>query len=210
MTVDKTAGLNPDIQPLADAMPESRATSPASPAIPTSPTSPINLALPALQQALTSLQLGQELRLFGDIYTMRDAGHLRCLEYLEAHGELPFGLAGQALFYAGPTPPAAGRPFGAIGPTTSARMDIAARALYAAGITLTLGKGRRSAAVEQACRDHQALYAVTVGGAAALLARYVAQAELVAWPDLGPEALYRLELAGLPAWVAIDTQGRQL
>jgi tartrate/fumarate subfamily iron-sulfur-dependent hydro-lyase beta chain len=168
------------------------------------------LSLPAAKVTLASLGIGQELRLSGSIYTMRDAGHLRCLEHLALHGELPFGLAGQALFYAGPTPPAAGRPFGAVGPTTASRMDAAAPSLYQAGICLTLGKGRRSAAVEQACRDTGAVYLTTVGGAAALLARHVKSAELVAWPDLGPEALYRIELDGLPAWVAIDSQGRQL
>ncbi|MDR2956971.1 MAG: FumA C-terminus/TtdB family hydratase beta subunit [Coriobacteriales bacterium] len=170
----------------------------------------IQLALPTSKQILTTLEVGQELRLSGDIYTMRDAGHIRCLDLLEQAGQLPFNLAGQALFYAGPTPALASQPFGAIGPTTAARMDVAAVRLYRAGIQATLGKGRRSAAVEQACRECLSVYLVTVGGAAALLARHVVSSELVAWPDLGSEALYRLKLQDFPAWVAIDTTGRQL
>jgi tartrate/fumarate subfamily iron-sulfur-dependent hydro-lyase beta chain len=170
----------------------------------------IQINLPVDVEVLSELTIGQELRLFGSIYTMRDAGHQRCLELLQKTGELPFGLKGQALFYAGPTPAAAGRPFGAIGPTTASRMDGIAPLLYAAGIRLTLGKGRRSAAVQQACHQYQSVYLTTIGGAAALLAKKVLSAQLIAWPDLGPEALYRLEIEDFPGWLAIDCQGRQL
>jgi fumarate hydratase class I/fumarate hydratase subunit beta len=148
--------------------------------------------------------------LYGSIYTMRDAGHRRALDHLEQQGELPFGLAGQALFYAGPTPPAAGRPFGAIGPTTASRMDFATPALLEAGITVMLGKGRRSPAVASACARTQSVYLVTTGGAAALLAGFVTAAEPVAWEDLGTEALCKLTLNGLPAFVALDTKGTDL
>ena len=164
---------------------------------------PTRLDLPATADDLAVLQAGQELRLFGTIYTMRDAGHQRALEYLDEHGYLPYGLAGQALFYAGPTPARAGRPFGAIGPTTSARMDGFAPRFYRAGITVTLGKGRRAEAVERACHTTGGVYLTTIGGAAALLGRHVKTAELVAWPDLGPEALYRISVEDFPAWVAI-------
>ncbi|MCL2632149.1 MAG: FumA C-terminus/TtdB family hydratase beta subunit [Coriobacteriia bacterium] len=161
------------------------------------------LDLPTSAEQLVALHVNQELRLFGAIYTMRDAGHQRAIEYLEAHGELPFSLAGQALFYAGPTPGKAGRPFGAIGPTTSSRMDAFTPKLHRAGINLTLGKGQRSEAVRSACHETRSVYLTTIGGAAALLARHVVSAELIAWPDLGPEALYRLQLEGFPAWVSI-------
>jgi len=181
------------------------------PQVPTIPTAELaQLQLPANPAALQQLRVGQELRLDGVIFTLRDAGHQRCRQYLEEYGELPFSLADQAVFYAGPTPAAAGRPFGAIGPTTAARMDSQAPALYQAGVNLTLGKGRRSAAVEAACRQFSAVYLVTVGGAAALLARQVQSAELVGWPDLGPEALWRLVIRDFPAFVAIDCQGNQL
>jgi fumarate hydratase class I/fumarate hydratase subunit beta len=166
-------------------------------------TEAIRFDLPPTPEALTSLSLGQELRLFGTIYTMRDAGHQRTIIYLDEHGELPFNLQGQALFYAGPTPAAAGRPFGAIGPTTSARMDAFAPRLYQAGIRLTLGKGNRSQQVQDACNSYNTAYLTTIGGAAALLTRHVVEAEFIAWPDLGPEALYKLTLDDFPAWVAI-------
>ena len=166
-------------------------------------TEPIRFDLPPTPEALAALTPRQELRLFGTIYTMRDAGHQRTIIYLDEHDELPYDLKGQALFYAGPTPAAAGRPFGAIGPTTSARMDAFAPRLYQAGISVTLGKGTRSQQVQDACKSYNAAYLTTIGGAAALLARHVVAAELIAWPDLGPEALYRLTLDNFPAWVAI-------
>ncbi|MDR2109413.1 MAG: FumA C-terminus/TtdB family hydratase beta subunit [Coriobacteriales bacterium] len=172
--------------------------------------SPSALQLPASSAALAGLRVGDELRLYGTIYTMRDAGHVRALEHLQATGELPYDLAGQALFYAGPSEPAAGRPFGAIGPTTASRMDFATPALLRAGITVTLGKGPRSPEVRAACAQTGSVYLAAVGGAAALLASHVTAALLVAWSDLGPEALRRLTLEGLPAFVAIDAQGNDL
>jgi tartrate/fumarate subfamily iron-sulfur-dependent hydro-lyase beta chain len=169
----------------------------------------MRLVLPAEKAALAELTAGQHVEVSGRIFTMRDAGHVRALAALREQGALPYGLAGQALFYAGPTEyrPDAERPFAAIGPTTASRMDFAAPALYRAGVSVTLGKGRRSAAVAQACRECGGLYLAAVGGAAALLASHVRAAKLVAWPDLGPEALYQLELDNLPAIVAIDTKG---
>ncbi|MDR0350031.1 MAG: FumA C-terminus/TtdB family hydratase beta subunit [Coriobacteriales bacterium] len=171
---------------------------------------PVRLDLPATRKELSTLNVGDAVALYGTIYTMRDAGHRRALEYLEQHGELPFDLAGQALFYAGPTPAVAGRPFGAIGPTTASRMDFATPQLLRAGITVMLGKGRRSPEVVCACAQTESVYLATTGGAAALLAGYVIAAEPVAWDDLGTEALSRLVLAGMPAFVAIDARGSDL
>jgi tartrate/fumarate subfamily iron-sulfur-dependent hydro-lyase beta chain len=172
---------------------------------------PLRLNLPAAKDDLAALHAGDEVALYGTIYTMRDAGHTRALAYLQEQGELPFGLRGQALFYAGPTGapanPAIKRPFGAIGPTTASRMDFAAPAFYDAGITVTLGKGTRSEEVRAACERNGAVYLAATGGAAALLASYVKTAELVAWEDLGTEALRKLTLTGLPAFVAINAQG---
>lgn len=168
---------------------------------------PINIELPASKEVLSKLQAGDAVKLYGSVYTMRDAGHGRTLAYLEDHGELPFNLAGQALFYAGPTPARAGRPFGAIGPTTSSRMDSATPALLEAGINLTLGKGHRSDEVVEACANTGSVYLVAVGGAAAYLASFVTESELIAWEDLGTEALRKLKLEGLPAYVGIDSQG---
>lgn len=171
---------------------------------------PIRLDLPASRQALAALRVGDEVALYGPAFTARDATHERLAAELAHDGGLPYGLAGQALFYAGPTPPAAGRPAGAIGPTTARRMDAYTPTLLEAGIAVTIGKGARSSAVIEACREHGAVYLAAVGGAAALLARHVTELEVVAYPELGTEALARVALEGFPAFVAIDTMGRDL
>lgn len=170
----------------------------------------IKIKLPEEASALASLRAGDKVMLTGALYTMRDAGHERCLAHLHEHGCLPFGLEGQTLFYAGPTPARAGRPFGAIGPTTASRMDFAAPELYRAGIACTIGKGKRSKDVAQACKECGTTYLACVGGVAALLARCVTSAEPIAWEDLGTEALVRLEVEGLPAFVETDAQGVSL
>jgi len=171
---------------------------------------PVGIELPVSREKLASLRVGDEVRLSGPVFTARDATHARLLEALDRDGMLPFGLAGQTLFYAGPTPPAAGRPAGAVGPTTAKRMDAATPALLRAGIVATIGKGGRSAAVREACAATGSVYFAAVGGAAALLATYVRAAEPVAWDDLGTEALVRMELDEFPAFVAIDVTGADL
>lgn len=171
---------------------------------------PIRVELPASREQLAELRAGDEVRLFGPVFTARDATHARLIEALERDGVLPFGLAGQTLFYAGPTPPAHGRPAGAVGPTTAKRMDEATPALLRAGIVASIGKGVRSAAVRDAHAETRSVYFAAVGGAAALLATHVRSAEPVAWPDLGTEALVRMELEDFPAFVAIDAHGGDL
>ncbi|MDR2196783.1 MAG: FumA C-terminus/TtdB family hydratase beta subunit [Coriobacteriales bacterium] len=168
---------------------------------------PIRLDLPADHADLRHLLVGDEVRLYGTVYTMRDAGHQRAITHIDNHNALPFDLKGEALFYAGPTPPAAGRPHGAIGPTTASRMDFATRHMLLAGITVTIGKGSRSPYIARACRTYAAVYLAVVGGAAAYLANFVTKSELIAWPDLGTEAVRRLTLENFPAFVAIDTFG---
>ena len=170
----------------------------------------IDLTLPLSKEDLAQLRAGDAVTLSGPIFTARDAGHQRLLECLEQEGQLPFDLQGQSIFYAGPTPAAAGRPLGAVGPTTASRMDFATPQLYRAGIVATLGKGTRSAAVRDACRENGCVYFVAVGGAAALLATHVVSSQVIAWDDLGTEALRRLELEAFPAFVGIDTQGCDL
>ncbi len=169
----------------------------------------IKLDLPLDREALKGLHAGDSCLLSGPMYTLRDAGHMRLLSELDAAGEegLPYGLAGQAIFYAGPTPPSAGRPFGAIVPTTAGRMDFAAPALYDRGIAATIGKGKRSAAVKEACVRNGAVYFIAVGGAAAYLAQCVKSTETVAYDDLGTEALRRIEVVDFPVFVGIDTTG---
>ncbi len=173
-------------------------------------TGPIKLDLPATREDLATLKAGDSVHLSGPVYTMRDAGHARCLAYVEEHGQLPFDLAGQVLFYAGPTPPAAGRPIGAVGPTTASRMDFATPQLLRTGIIATIGKGKRSQAVIQACKETGSVYFAAVGGVAALLAECVVRSDMVAWDDLGTEALRRLEVRDFPVFVEIDVAGNDL
>lgn len=169
------------------------------------------LSLPLDRVRLATLEAGDACLLTGPLYTLRDAGHVRLMAELEAAGgALPYGLDGQALFYAGPTPPAAGRPFGAVGPTTASRMDFAAPELHHAGIAATVGKGRRSAEVREACRRTGSVYFVACGGAAAYLAKCVASSETVAYDDLGTEALRRIEVVEFPVFVGVDVQGRDV
>ncbi len=123
---------------------------------------------------------------------------------------LLFGLAGETIFYAGPTPPAAGRPLGSVGPTTASRMDFATPELMDAGLAACIGKGKRSQAVIDACVRNRCVYFAAVGGIAALLAKHVTESETVAWDDLGTEALRRIELIDFPVFVAVDSQGGDL
>ena len=168
----------------------------------------INLTLPLAQADIDMLEAGDACTLTGVMYTLRDAGHIRLLDELHEQGSLPYGLSGATIFYAGPTPAADGKPFGAVGPTTASRMDFAAPELYRAGIKATLGKGERSREVYEACVDTHSVYFAAVGGAAALLAQCVISSEVVAYDDLGTEALRRIEVKDLPVFVGIDTVGR--
>jgi fumarate hydratase subunit beta len=165
---------------------------------------PSELTLPTSREALASLSAGDEVLLSGPVFTARDATHERLVAELREGGVLPYGLAGHVLFYAGPTPAAAGRPIGSVGPTTAKRMDAWTPELLEAGIVATIGKGARS----QAVRD--AVYFAAVGGSAALLATHVTAAEVVAFPELGTEALMRLTLDRFPVFVAIDARGEDL
>ncbi len=170
----------------------------------------VRLSLPLSKDDLAKLNAGQQVLLSGDVFTMRDAGHARALAALEQTGELPYGLAAQTLFYAGPTPAAAGRPLGSVGPTTASRMDFATPALMDAGIVACIGKGKRNQAVIDACVRNGAVYFAAIGGVAALLAKCVTESETVAWEDLGTEALRRVRLVDFPVFVAVDTRGRDL
>ncbi len=170
----------------------------------------IKLDLPLEKSELTKLNSGDAVLLSGVMYTMRDAGHKRCLEYLHEHGKLPFDLEGQTLFYAGPTPPTPTQPFGAIGPTTASRMDFATPEMMRAGIVATVGKGKRSKEVSDACVETGGVYFAAVGGIAALLAQSVKTSETIAWDDLGTEALRKITVEDFPAYVELDTKGNHL
>ena len=170
----------------------------------------VSLSLPLDREALRDLRAGDRCLLTGPLCTLRDAGHLRLLDELASEGALPYDLAGQTIFYAGPTPAAAGRPFGAVGPTTASRMDFAAPALYRAGVVATLGKGKRSEEVRRACVETGSVYLTAVGGAAAYLAKCVTSSQVIAYADLGTEALRRIEVVDFPVFVGIDVAGNTI
>jgi len=170
----------------------------------------LRIALPQDAERLRTLSAGTQVLLSGPVFTARDATHVRLVAELERDGALPYDLAGQVLFYAGPTPAAAGRPAGSVGPTTAKRMDAWTPALLRAGIVATIGKGARAEAVRLACAETGAVYLAAVGGAAALLATRVRSADVVAYADLGTEALVMMDLDEFPVWVAIDATGADL
>ncbi|MCL2438006.1 MAG: dTMP kinase [Coriobacteriia bacterium] len=173
--------------------------------------------LPLSAEDATSLKAGQRILLSGSCYTLRDASIKRLAD--ESNDEilhLRTRLKDQLIFFAGPTPAHPGAPsapFGSVGPTTAERMDTAQIKMMdelSGGMRLSLGKGKRSKAYEQAARKHSAVYFTAVGGAAALLAQHVVASEIIAWPELGTEAIQRLELEKFPVTVAIDSSGNSV
>ncbi|MHB9110972.1 MAG: FumA C-terminus/TtdB family hydratase beta subunit [Armatimonadota bacterium] len=155
-----------------------------------------------------ALRAGEMVRLSGTILTGRDAAHRRLVEALDRGEPLPVSLAGQVIFYVGPTPAPPGRAIGAAGPTTSGRMDAYAPRLIAEhGLRGMIGKGLRREPVRQACRDFGAVYFGAIGGLGALLGQCVVEAEVLAYPDLGPEAMYRFVVRDFPLVVINDTVG---
>ena len=166
-----------------------------------------NIQSPITTMIIQSLQAGDSVLLSGDIYTGRDAAHKRMAELLDRGEPLPFDVEGQAIYYAGPCPAPPGRPIGSVGPTTSGRMDAYAPRLIREGLRVMIGKGERSAAVKAAIRECAGLYLAAVGGAGALISQRVERSELVAFGDLGTEAIYRLTVRDMPLVVAIDSRG---
>lgn len=170
----------------------------------------MRIDLPLQPEIAAQLKAGEHVELNGPVFTARDATHMRLIADLENAGTLPFDLEGQLLFYAGPTPARAGRPHGAVGPTTAKRMDAATLSLLDAGIAATLGKGTRTPKIAEACKKHKTVYFGAVGGAAAFLAKHIVSATPVAYDELGTESLVRLELKDFPAFVALDSEGNDL
>ena len=156
------------------------------------------------------LTAGSRVLISGVIYTARDAAHQRLVQALDKGDRLPFDLEGQTLYYMGPSPAKPGQTIGSAGPTTSSRMDIYTPRLIAAGIRAMIGKGSRSSEVKDAIKRYKAVYFATIGGAGALLAKSIKQAEVIAYEDLGPEAILRLNIENFPAIVANDIYGEDL
>lgn len=170
----------------------------------------IEVIPPLTSDQAASLKAGDQVYLTGTIYTARDAAHKKLVELLEKGEELPIDLSGQIIYYVGPTPAKPGKVIGSAGPTTSYRMDAYAPKLIEIGLKGMIGKGLRNDAVKKAIRDHKAVYFAAVGGAAALIARAIKKSEVVAYPELGPEAIHRLEVEKLPVIVVNDTDGNDL
>jgi fumarate hydratase subunit beta len=165
---------------------------------------------PLTESDVSGLRSGESVLLSGVIYTARDAAHRRFHDLLDRGETLPVDLTGQILYYAGPVPARPGKVIGPIGPTSSYRMDPFTPGLLELGLKGMIGKGNRSEAVVQAIIRHKAVYLASVGGTAALSARCVAKAGVVAFEELGPEAVYRLEVRDFPLVVAVDCQGGNL
>ena len=171
---------------------------------------PIRIRAPLEASDVKKLKAGDRVLVSGVVYTARDAAHKRLVEALEAGQKLPFDLEGQIIYYVGPCPAKPGQALGSCGPTTSGRMDPYTPTLIARGLRGMIGKGSRVPAVVEAMRKHGAVYLAAIGGAGALAAKTVKKAEMVAYEDLGPEAIRRLEVVDFPAIVCIDAQGNDL
>lgn len=171
----------------------------------------IELKAPLTRETVKTLRAGDEVALSGVIYTGRDAAHKRLCALLDEGKKLPVELENQVIYFVGPCPAKPGRVIGSAGPTTSGRMDAYSPRLIAeCGLTGMIGKGNRSANVIDAMKKNSAVYFAAPGGAAALIAKCIKKAEVVAFDDLGPEAIYRLEVENFKLVVAIECNGNNL
>ena len=171
---------------------------------------PVRLHTPLTDEHIRGLHVGDRVLLSGTVYTARDAAHQRLVAALQAGEPIPIPLAGQVLYYVGPAPARPGHVIGPAGPTTASRVDPYTPLLLEHGLKGMIGKGKRNATVRQALVTHQAIYFVTVGGAAALIAQHIQKVTLVAYEDLGTEAIRRLEIEDFPVVVANDMYGADL
>lgn len=169
-----------------------------------------NLQAPFKKEELKELHAGDYVYISGVIYTARDAAHKRMEECLNAGQDLPIRIEDQVIYYMGPSPAREGRPIGSAGPTTASRMDKYTPKLLDLGLGAMIGKGKRSPEVLEAIVRNRAVYFAAVGGAGALLSKCIKKAEVVAYEDLGTEAIRRLEVENLPAIVVIDSLGNNL
>ena len=166
-----------------------------------------HITSPLEPQLIEKLKAGDQVLITGAIYVARDAAHKRMIQALDKGEGLPFELTGQTLYYMGPSPAKPGQVIGSAGPTTSGRMDIFTPHLLAAGLRAMVGKGSRSPQVKEAIKKHKAIYLAAIGGAGALIAKSIKKAEVVAYEDLGAEAIHRLEVEDFPAIVVNDIYG---
>jgi len=159
---------------------------------------------------LQQLNAGDEVLVQGTVYAARDAAHKKMIAALESGGQLPFDINGQIIYYVGPCPAPPGRIIGSAGPTTSSRMDVYTPALLSRGLKAMIGKGDRSPVVKEAMVQYGAVYLAAVGGAGVYLSRRITAVETIAYPELGPEALLKMEFKDFPCIVAIDMRGNSV
>ena len=170
----------------------------------------IKLEPPLSKGVISSLKVGDHVKITGTVYTARDIAHKRLCRAIEMGEALPFDLEGAIIYYVGPTPARPGKVIGAAGPTTSSRMDAFTPALLARGLKATIGKGYRGDEIRQALQDFCAVHLAATGGAGALLSQYITESEIIAYDDLGTEAVRRLRVVDFPAVVAYDAQGNSV
>jgi fumarate hydratase subunit beta len=168
------------------------------------------LKTPLSDEDVEQLKAGDIVYLTGTIYTARDAAHKRLVDLINKGEELPFDLKGAVIYFVGPTPPKPGEPIGSAGPTTSYRMDSYSPILIKHGLKGMIGKGKRNKDVIEACKKYKAVYFGATGGAGALLSQRIKKAEVIAYPELGPEAVRRLEVEDFPVVVVNDVYGNDL
>lgn len=169
-----------------------------------------HIKAPISKEVSRKLRAGDYVYITGTIYTARDAAHKRMDDALKNGKNLPVDMVGQTIYYMGPSPAREGRPIGSAGPTTASRMDKYAPRLLDLGLGGMIGKGKRSQAVQDAIVRNKAVYFAAVGGAGALLSKCIKKADVIAYDDLGTEAIRRLEIEDLPAIVVIDSEGNNL
>lgn len=172
--------------------------------------SPAKISPPLTDDIVLALKAGDKVLLNGNLYAARDASHKRMMEDLDSGKGLPFDPMGQILYYVGPTPPRPGHVIGAAGPTTAYRMDGFTPRLLELGLKGTIGKGNRTEPVIDSMIKNRAVYFLAVGGTGAFLSKRIVRSEVLAYADLGPEAIYRLEVRDFPVIVAIDGRGNNL
>ncbi|WP_313581039.1 Fe-S-containing hydro-lyase [Lacrimispora sp.] len=169
-----------------------------------------HIKVPISREDAKSLSAGDYVYLTGTIYTARDAAHKRMKEALDQKGSIPFDIEGNMIYYMGPSPAREGRPIGSAGPTTASRMDKYTPLLLDMGMGGMIGKGKRSKEVIEAIVRNESVYFAAVGGAGALLSKCILSSEVIAYEDLGTEAIRRLEIKDFPVIVVIDSKGNNL
>ncbi len=168
------------------------------------------ITTPVSDEVIAELKAGDSIFITGYLYTGRDSAHKKLIDLITEGKELPIDVKGQFIYYVGPTPARPGKPIGSAGPTTSYRMDSYAPTLYKLGLKGSIGKGARNEEVKDALKKYKGVYVASVGGAGALISKSIEEAEIIAYPELGPEAIRRIKVKDFPCIVINDMYGGDL